>query len=157
MRSWPGGPSRGVRLVWGATTWGSSGPRLGEVSTPIPASRSWGSATGELGVTGPGGGRIVAGAVVGPRASGQQRSTTVFSGQPQPQVDGHIGRDRTAGPYMACKGSIVETSSVAALAWLRWVIEGRIETARTRLFLEVRVWWCCCAWCWGVLLGPERH
>jgi hypothetical protein len=37
---------------------------------------------------------------------------------------------------MACKGSIVETSSVAALAWLRWVIEGRIETARTRLSLK---------------------
>jgi hypothetical protein len=39
-------------LIWRATTWGSSGPRLGEVSTPIPASRSWGSATGELGAKG---------------------------------------------------------------------------------------------------------
>src|SRR5215211_1366039 len=108
MKSWPGGRSRGVRLIWRATTWDSSGPRLGEVSTPIPASRSWGSATGELGATGLGGGRIVAGAVVGPRASGQQRSITVFSGpqpQPQPQVDGHIGRDGAAGPYMACKRS----------------------------------------------------
>src|SRR5512132_3440509 len=93
MRSWPGGPSRGVRLIWRAATWGSSGPRRGEVSTPIPASRSWGSATGELGAKGLGGGRIVAGAVVGPLACGQQRSITVFSGQPQPQVDGHIGRD----------------------------------------------------------------
>ena len=84
---------------------GSFGPRLGEVSTPIPASRSWGSATGELGATGLGGGRIVSGAVVGPRACGQQRSITVFSGQPQPQVDGHIGRDGAAGPYTACKRS----------------------------------------------------
>jgi hypothetical protein len=49
MRSWPGGRFRGVRLIWRATTWGSSGPRLGEVSTPIPASRSWGSATGGAG------------------------------------------------------------------------------------------------------------
>ena len=86
MRSWPGGRSRGVRLIWRATTWGSSGPRLGEVSTPIPASRSWGSATGELGAKGLGGGRIVAGAVVGPRHHGQQRSITVPHGQPNPQL-----------------------------------------------------------------------
>jgi hypothetical protein len=37
---------------------------------------------------------------VGPRDSGQQRSTTVTSGQSEPQLDGRIGRDGAAGPYM---------------------------------------------------------
>jgi hypothetical protein len=32
------------------------------------------------------------GAVLGPRASGRSRSTTVLSGQQQPQLDSHIGR-----------------------------------------------------------------
>jgi hypothetical protein len=49
----------------------------------------------------------VVGAVVGPRASGQQWSTTVPSGQPNRQLLSRIGRDGAAGLYMACKGSAV--------------------------------------------------
>jgi hypothetical protein len=49
--------------------------------------------------------RNSAGAVLGPRASGHSRSTTVTSGQSNPQLHSHIGRHWVAGPYMACKCS----------------------------------------------------
>jgi hypothetical protein len=39
------------------------------------------------------------------RTSGYSRSTTVPSGQPNPQLDSHIGRDRAGRPYMAYKRS----------------------------------------------------
>ena len=52
-----------------------------------------------------------AGAATGPRASGQQRSITVRNGQPNLQLVSHIGRDRAAVPYMACKGSGVQIPS----------------------------------------------
>jgi hypothetical protein len=55
--------------------------------------------------------RTIAGAVVGPRDSGQQRSITGPSGQPQPQVDSRIGRDRSSGPYMACKEAAVDLAA----------------------------------------------
>jgi hypothetical protein len=45
----------------------------------------------------------------GPRASGQKRSIPVPSGQPQSQMDGPIGLDRAAVPYMACKRSGVRS------------------------------------------------
>ena len=51
------------------------------------------------------------GAVVGPRDSGQLRSTTVPHGQSQPQLGSRIGRDGVEGPYMACKGSGVQIPS----------------------------------------------
>ena len=64
-------------------------------------------ATGRPGATG----SSSAGAVVGPRNSGYSRSTTVPSGQSAPQLNSRIGRHRAAGPYMACKGSGVQTPS----------------------------------------------
>src|SRR5215211_4725184 len=45
------------------------------------------------------------GTVLGPRASGQQWSTTVPSGQPSPQRDRHFGCNEAAGPHMACERS----------------------------------------------------
>jgi hypothetical protein len=48
---------------------------------------------------------VIAGAVLGPRNCGYSRSTTVTSGQSEPQLNSHIGRDEAEGPYMACKRS----------------------------------------------------
>jgi hypothetical protein len=45
------------------------------------------------------------GAVLGPRDSGQQRSTTVPHRQPTPSSSAIIGGEGAAGPYMACKES----------------------------------------------------
>jgi hypothetical protein len=51
--------------------------------------------------------RIATRAVVGPRDSGQQRSTKVPTDNQTGGLSAVIGRDGAAGPYMACKGSDV--------------------------------------------------
>jgi hypothetical protein len=91
----PTGPP-GRPLIWRATTWRSSGPRLGKVSTPIPASRSWGSATGGAGRDRPWRRPNRRRAVVGPPASGQQRS----------RADNHNRRSTAISAVMGPKGRI---------------------------------------------------
>jgi hypothetical protein len=80
-------------LIWRATTWGSSGPRLGEVSTPIPASRSWGSATGELGA------KALEAAESSPGSS-WGRSPAVNSGQSRYSADNHNRRSTATSAVM---------------------------------------------------------
>jgi hypothetical protein len=50
---------------------------------------------------------VVTWGVLGPRNCGYSRSITVPSGQPEPQLNSHIGRDEAEGPCMACKVSAV--------------------------------------------------
>ena len=63
-------------------------PRLGEVSTLIPASRSWASATGELGAKGLGGGRAV------PDRRGPARRRSMTRRGRSPPVHGGYTRSR---------------------------------------------------------------